>query len=89
MAAVRTSLVTKDHAWTGEDVPWRLDTEEGVASDAPDSDRAHRRLFRLLSGGGLAACGTSNARTWTIRRQSRFLVFAGFLGVLWVVFWIV
>ena len=39
--------------------------------------------------GGLAACGPSHARTWTIRRQSRFLVFAGFLGVLWVVFWIV
>ena len=89
MSAVRTTLVTRDHAWTGEDVPWRLDTEEGADPDAPESDRAHRRLFRLLSGGGLAACGTSNARALAIRRQGRFLVFAGFLGVLWIIFWIV
>ena len=89
MAAVRTSLVTKDHAWTGEDVPWSLDTEEGMDSDAPESDRRHRRLVRDLSGGGLSACGFSSARARAIRRQGRFLVFAGFLGAVWIFFWIV
>ena len=89
MAAVRTSLVTKDHAWTGEDVPWKLDTEEEADPAAPESERVRGRLFRYLSGGGLSACGFSSARARAIRRQGRFLVFAGFLGVLWILFWIV
>ncbi len=89
MSAVRTSLVTKDHAWTGEDVPWKLDTEEGADPDASESERVRWRLFHYLSGGGLAACGSSSARALAIRRQGRFLVFAGFLGVLWIIFWIV
>ena len=89
MAALRTSLVTKDHAWTGEDVPWKLDTEEEADPAAPESERVRWRLFRYLSGGGLSACGSSSARDQAIRRQGRFLVFAGFLGVLWIIFWIV
>ena len=89
MAAVRTSLVTKDHAWTGEDVPWSLDAEEGADPDAPEADRRHRRLFRSLSGGGLSACGFSSERARALRRQGRFLAFAAFLGVLWIIFWIV
>ena len=89
MSAVRTSLVTKDHAWTGADVPWKLDTEEGVDLAASESERVRWRLFRYLSGGGLSACKSSSAREQAIRRQGRFLVFAGFLGVLWIIFWIV
>ena len=89
MSAVHTSLVTKDHAWTGEDVPWSLDTEEGVDPDAPESDRRHRRLFRYLSGGGLSACGLSSERALVDRSQGRFLVFAGVLAALWIIFWIV
>ena len=56
---------------------------------APESERVRWRLFRYLSGGGLSACGSSSARDQAIRRQGRFLVFAGFLGVLWIIFWIV
>ena len=89
MSAVRTSLVKKNHAWTGEDVPWRLDTETAPPPDAPETARRHWRLFHYLSGGGLSACGSSNERALMELRQGRFLVFAGVLGVLWIIFWIV
>ena len=89
MAAVRTSLVTKDHAWTGEDVPWYLDTEGVPAPDASEAERVHWRLFHYLSGGGLSACGSSSARALAYRRQGRFLVLAGVLAALWVIFWII
>jgi len=88
MAAVRTSLVKREHAWTGADVPWRLDTDDAPTPDAPEAERVRWRLFRYLSGGGLSACGTSSARALVCRRQGRFLTFAGVLAVLWIVFWI-
>ena len=89
MAAVRTSLVTRKHAWTGVDVPWCLDTESAPPADAPEAARRHWRLFQLLSGGGLSACGLSSEQALVDRRQGRFLVFAGVLGVLWIIFWII
>lgn len=78
MAALRTSLVKRSHAWTGDDVPWEL-----------DADGAPSRLIRYLSGGGLSAFGSSSARTAVSRRQTRFLWVAAALSVLWLVFWIV
>ena len=89
MSAVRTSLVTKDHAWTGADVPWRLDTDEAPASDASEAERVRWRLFHYLSGGGLSACGSSSERALACRRQGRFLAFACVFAVLWIIFWIV
>lgn len=89
MSAVRTSLVKKDHAWTGTDVPWHLDTEDAPDPYASIGERARWRLFRYLSGGGLAACRTSNDQFIVERRQGRFLVVAGVLGFLWLVFWII
>ena len=88
MAAVRTSLVTKDHAWTGADVPWNLDTDVVPPVDASETARKNWRLFHYLSGGGLSACGSSSARALARLRQGRFLAFAGFLAVLWIIFWI-
>ena len=89
MAAVRTSLVKRDHAWTGADVPWRIDTDDTPDPNASEAERIRWRLFHYLSGGGLAACGSSSARALVYRRQGRFLAFAGVLAVLWVVFWII
>ena len=88
MAAVRTSLVKRKHAWTGADVPWCLDTDNAPPADAPEAARKHWRLFHLLSGGGISACGSSSERALLDRRQGRFLVFAGALAVLWTIFWI-
>lgn len=89
MSAVRTSLVTKDHAWTGADVPWNLDTDVVPPVDASETARKNWRLFHYLSGGGISACGSSNERALMDLRQGRFLVFAGVLGVLWIIFWII
>ena len=89
MAALRTSLVKRNHAWTGADVPWRLDMEGAPSAGASEAERARWRLFHYLSGGGLSACGSSSARALVIRRQGRFLVFAGILAALWIFFWIV
>ena len=89
MAAVRTSLVTRNHAWTGADVPWSLDTDGVPDLGATEAERVHWRLFHYLSGGGLSACGSSSACALTYRRQCRFLVVAGLLAVLWIIFWFI
>jgi len=89
MSAVRTSLVTRNHAWTGADVPWRLEMEGAPDASAPAAERDRWRLFHYLSGGGLSACGSSSARALVYRRQERFLFLAGVLAVLWLIFWIV
>lgn len=89
MSAVHTSLVERSHAWTGDDIPWLLDTEDDALSETPGSDRVRRRLFHCLSSGGLPACGFSNAWAIVSRRQSRFLTFAGVFAALWIIFWIV
>lgn len=89
MAALRTSLVKRNHAWTGADVPWRLDMEGAPSAGASEAERARWRLFHYLSGGGLSACGSSSAHALVCRRQERFLFLAGALAVLWLIFWIV
>ncbi len=89
MSSVHTSLVERNHAWTGEDVPWLLDTEDDALLGTPGTDRVRRRLFHYLSGGGLSACGFSSARALVSRRQARFLTFAGIFAALWIIFWIV
>ena len=71
MAAIRTELVKRRHAYTGEDVPWNVETGQGPA------------LWRCLRGGQLAP-GTS-AWAAVARRQRRFLRFAALLAVLWLV----
>ena len=88
MAALRTSLVKRRHAYTSADIPWALDV--GDDADAEDVMRHGQwRLFHYLSGGGLSACGSSSAHALVCRRQGRFLFFAGVLAVLWLIFWIV
>jgi hypothetical protein len=89
MAALRTSLVKRKHAWTGADVPWYIDVEEVPSVlDSVDAKK-NWRLFHYLSGGGLSAFGTSSERIIVERRQTRFLRIACALAVLWLVFWII
>lgn len=75
--AVRTSLVKRNHAYTSVDLPWEMD-EEGDA-----------RLFRYLRGGGMRAFGTSSVQALRVRRQTRFLVFAGVALLVWGVLFFV
>lgn len=87
MSAIRTKLVTRNHAYTSEDVPWELD----VVNDPQGTERALGRspgwrMFHYLSGGGLRAFGRSSAAALVYRRQDRFWYFFGALVALWLVF---
>lgn len=86
MAAVRTSLVRRRHAWTGVDLPWSIDVEDDTVLALPERHRAGWRLFHYLSGGGLKAFASSAARELVSRRQTRFLWTMTALAVLWLIF---
>ena len=81
MAALRTELVKRRHAYTS------MDAHEADGADGAGLVRW--RLFRYLSGGGMRAFGRSSGQELLIRRQTRFLWLAGALAVCWIVFSIV
>ena len=84
MAALRTSLVKRRHAYTSADIPWAMDVAaEGTSAD---STKGNRRLFHYLSGGGMRAFGRPSGRELLMRRQMRFLWLAGVLAAFWLVF---
>ena len=87
MAALRTSLVKRRHAYTSADIPWSMDVDEADAEDVMRHGR--RRLFHYLSGGGMSAFGRPSGRELQLRRQNRFLWVAAALAVAWVIFSIV
>lgn len=89
MAALRTSLVKRNHAWTGADVPWYIDVEGAPGVLDSVGAKKNWRLFHYLSGGGLSAFGTSSERILVERRQTRFLRIACAIAVLWLAFWII
>ena len=81
MAAVRTSLVKRRHAYTSADIPWALDVDVGNGADAEDVMRHGRwRLFHYLSGGGMSAFGRPSGLELQLRRQNRFLWVAAALA---------
>lgn len=90
MAAVRTKLVTRNHAYTSSKTPWELD----VVNDPNGTGQVlgHRsgwRMFHYLSGGGLRAFGRSSMAQIVYRRQGRFLIIFAVLSALWLLFWFV
>ena len=87
MAALRTSLVKRRHAYTSADIPWSMDVDEADAEDVMRHGRW--RLFHYLSGGGMSAFGRPSGRELQLRRQNRFLWVAAALAVAWVIFSIV
>ena len=84
MAALRTSLVKRRHAYTSADIPWAMDV--AAEGTSPDSAKGNRRLFRYLAGGGMRAFGRPSERELLMRRQTRFLWLVGVLAVFWLVF---
>ena len=89
MAALRTELVKRRHAYTSMDIPWSMDVDAHEADGADGAGLVRWRLFRYLSGGGMRAFGRSSGQELLIRRQTRFLWLAGALAVCWIVFSIV
>ena len=84
MAALRTALVKRRHAYTSTDIPWAMDVATEGAS--PDSVKGNRRLFRYLAGGGMRAFGRPSGCELLLRRQTRFLWLVGVLAFFWLVF---
>ena len=90
MAALRTALVKRRHAYTSADIPWSIDVEGVDGADAGGVPRNGQwRLFHYLSGGGMRAFGRPSGRELQLRRQARFLWTAAALAVLWLVFSVV
>lgn len=90
MSAVRTTLVTRSHAYTGEDVPWRMDAVNDLPGAlSPFSGRSNRRLFHYLSGCGVSGVRRGGGFGALSRRRRRFLRIAAALFAAWVVFWFV
>lgn len=84
MAALRTSLVKRRHAYTSTDIPWAMDVAaEGTPSE---SAKGNWRLFHYLSGGGMRAFGRPSGRELLMRRQIRFLWLASVLAFVWLIF---
>lgn len=71
LKGIHTKLVTRDHVYTAEDIPWQLDEDGGAA------------LFRYLRGGGVRAFGCTSWEMARSRRQTRFLVIFSLLVVVW------
>ena len=88
MAAVRTSLVKRRHAWTGENLPWSIDVADESVQSLPADRQAGWRLFHYLSGGGMRSFPhyTSTARARVSRRQTRFLWTMALFAALWLAF---
>lgn len=77
MSKVPTSMVKRRHAYTSVDMPWDID-------EAGDS-----RFWRYLRGGGLKAFGTTSFKELRAYRQTRFLVVAGVMLVVWAMLFFV
>ena len=75
MPNIRTELVKKRHAYTGEEVPWDVEARSGST------------LWRCLRGGPPAA-GTS-IRAAVVRRQDRFLRMALVVVAVWLIFFFI
>ncbi len=86
MAALRTSLVKRRHAYTSADIPWSMDVDTSKDGEAARISPNRWRLFRYLAGGGMRAFGRPSVHALQLRRQERFLWIAGVLAVFWLVF---
>ena len=85
MSAIHTSIVGDAHAYTRSKVPWRLDTYRDAHGETSKGQRFGWKLFHYISGGGMRTFGRTVQQEELGARQTRFLVVAGALAVLWFV----
>jgi hypothetical protein len=81
-----TSFVSDRHAYTRSRVPWRIDETKDDGALTAEGRKNGWRLFHYLSGGGLRAFGRSVQQEEADVKRTRFLVTAGVLGLIWLVF---
>ena len=75
--SVHLTPIASRHAYTRSRTPWILTDYRGV----------YGKLLHYISGGGMRAFGRTVRQEESRRRQRRFLLFAAFLGVLWLLFY--
>ena len=75
--SVHFTPIDSRHAYTRSRTPW-------ILSDYRD---VYGKLLHYISGGGMRAFGRTVRQEESRRRQRRFLLFAAFLGVLWLLFY--
>lgn len=90
MSAIHTQFVGRKHPWTSLDVQWQLDDVDTLAaSHQSKGKRNDLRLFRFRPCGALTGFSGSAFHELVDRQQSRFLILAAVLAVVWLVFWFV
>lgn len=67
--------------------PWTSDLAPD-AGDGTDAERSRRRLFHLLSGGGLKGHVRTGRQEALKARQTRFLAVAAVLAAVWLIGWL-
>ena len=77
MNGLHTSVVTDAHGYTRSDSPWILGEHKSI----------YGKLIHYLSGGGMASFGRTVAQERVRRSHRRFLLWAGAVGVAWLVFY--
>ncbi len=85
MSKIHTSLVGTLHSYTQSKVPWRLDEYRDAYGETSKGQRFGWKLFHYISGGGMRTFGRTVQQEELGVRQTRFLVVAGALAVLWLV----
>lgn len=89
MSKIHTSLVGTLHSYTQSKVPWRLDEYRDAYGETSKGQRFGWKLFHYISGGGMRTFGRTVQQEELGVRQTRFLVVAGALAVLWLVLLVV
>lgn len=79
MSGVHTSFRADAHEYTRSKTPWILSEYQS----------SYGKLIHYLSGGGIASCGRTVDQEEARQKHERFLVKAGALAVLWVIFYFV
>ncbi len=81
-------FVQKRHAYTSSDLPWNLNIDKNAHMDGISVEQRRKwRLFHYLSSEEMSVFGESHAHAIKLRRQSRFMIVAGVLAMLWLLFW--
>jgi len=78
MSSVHTSIVGAAHPYTRSESPWIIGEYHSV----------YGKLIHYISGGGMRTFGRTVKQEEVRRRQRRFLIAAGCLVAVWLVFYL-
>lgn len=83
-----TNFKCDSHSYTRSPEPWCVDVEEETYNSVSPAGRKRWKLFHYLSGGGFRMFGRTLEQDIRSRRQTRFLILAAGMFLVWFVLWI-